>query len=1750
METKKTNFIFILLLSAFSFCYPLHKLYAQGMTPSPVPVITNITPAFGKVGDVVTINGDNFSPTPANNVVFFGGVKATVNTASLTSLQVVVPAGASSLAQVSVTRTDIQRTGLAKNYIPTFNVTFTYIAGSQYVPTVINSVVTFPHTPIAADFNGDGKIDIALNHSENGNVIILYRNISNTAYMSTTIGNLNGVRHIASGDFNNDGKMDLVAVSSTINAYTIFLRNQANTGFDVEDYNLQSQTNPLRIVGVTVNDFNGDGILDLAMTQNNANSVLVLLGSGLGTFQQEGNPITVPSGLINIRSGDLDGDGKADLVIGCYNSNIMSILYRNVNNNGFNTPSNLTVNTPRDMAIADFNNDGKADIAVAQQGTNNILVFTRNAGNTGFQSSMPIAVGLNPFGIAAGDYNGDKNIDLVVSNFNTNNTVNEHKITLLQGDNTGNFSLVSHYPVGNNPTDIVFTDVNGDGMADIVNTNYNSFSVTIHQLTVINNPPTLTDLSPLTIDEDAMQQTVNLAGITDGGEGNQTLTVTATSNNTALIPNPTITYTSPNTTGTLQFTPLPNANGTATITVNVNDGTTTTSKTFVVTVNAINDVPAFTKGSNPSVQLNAGLQTFTNWASQITDGDPEIVQTLEFVLTNDNNALFSVQPAISPTGTLTFTPAMGQIGTANLTVKLTDNGSNVAPNVNESATQTFTISVVNTNNQAPVFTKGADPTVLEDAGLQTVPNWATGIDDGDVTLVQQVTFEIVGNTNPNLFSVPPAVSETGTLTYTPSPNANGTALITLRLRDNGLGTAPNVNVSGNQSFNINVTAVNDAPTFTKGEDISVLNAQAQSFGGWAKNIDDGDPEITQVLTFEVSNDNNGLFSVQPAINLNGTLTFTPAPNANGVANVTVILKDNGSNVAPNVNQSAPQNFVIIIANGVNDAPTFSLGADLTIDENSGLQTRANFATNMDDGDPEVVQTLAFEVTNNNTNLFSVQPTMEADGSLRFEAKPNANGTAEVSVVLVDNGANNAPNVNRSVIKKFNINVTPVNVAPSFLIDRERALQNYYTAGGIQFFYYNYWYFAPLEILNYNTDGAVSREEFATQIEDGDPELTQVLTFNVSNDNNALFDVQPAIAANGRLSYTVKAGALGTANVTVTLSDNGSNVLPNRNTSFPQTFRITVRGKNIVYIDANNNGNFDNGEFPRANTLVQINDFYCVYTNAQGEYDIFFNGNYNLKAVLPDNFTSSNPPTYTGNETGWLANKNFGLVGTPSRDVSIGLYNWFARPGFDTYYSVSFQNKGTQPQSGVITITFDERLQYIATQYSNPPILRRNNTLTYRYENLQPGEWRWFSIRLKVPVREDFILGQTVIYANAKINMTQGEAILVDDVPVNNSFNHCLLIRNAYDPNDKQVIPAGNISPEFVADREFLTYTVRFQNEGTAEAIRVEVRDTLSNLLDLNTLEILGSSHPFNFLLTGNEAVWHFENINLPPKSQDEAGSIGFFTFRIKPKTTVAVGEEIINRSGIYFDFNPPIITNMVKTKVVQDMEAPQIVSLSPLNNAKDVPTNKQLFFSFNEAVKKGQGEILLLEDGKVTQKLDVSSSKVTVTNEIVFIENDNFAQDKTITVQLQQGSFTDVKKNVFAGLTNWTFNNLVRIPPVPTLRAQAGNRNVTLTWNSVFVDNKEILYEVYMYSANAPQRLVGSTSETTLRIEGLENGVTYFFRVKAINTYNGLESGFSEVYGVPQSLDDFSVKLRCSNSIKFLYFFKIVVFYQYKYLLV
>jgi gliding motility-associated-like protein len=657
-----------------------------------------------------------------------------------------------------------------------------------------------------------------------------------------------------------------------------------------------------------------------------------------------------------------------------------------------------------------------------------------------------------------------------------------------------------------------------------------SFNVLV---TALDDPPTITPIGDQVINEDA--QTGLIAFTVGDLETDPSLiTVTGSSDNQTLVQDSDIDlqgFGGPN--WTVQVTPNPNQNGNATITLSVFDGTETTLLDFEVTVNAVNDVPVFAGGPDQTEEEDAGPQSVSNWATGISDGDPELDQALTFDVTNTNNGLFSVQPAISATGTLTYTPAPNTNGSSIVTVSLADNGSGAAPNVNTSADQTFTINITAVND-APVFTKGADQTLSENAGAQSVPGWATGIGDGDPEVSQTLTFS-VSNDNNSLFSVQPAITAGGTLNFTPAPGSNGSAVVTVSISDNGSGVAPNVNTSPQQTFNITVDPINDAPFFTKGADqTDNEDAGAQSISNWATGIEDGDPDVVQSLTFNVSNNNNALFSVQPTISAAGTLTYTPAANANGSTVVTVSLSDSGSDVPPNVNTSAAQTFNITI-DAVNDAPVFVGGSGVTVSENAGPQSVPGWATGISDGDPEVSQTLSFNVSNDNNGLFSAQPVISAGGNLSFTPAAGVSGTATVTVSLSDNGSAAAPNVNTSGPQNFTITVTQINDAPVF------------TKG-------------PNQTIGEDA-GPQTVNGWATGISDGDPDQTQALTFNVTNDDNTLFSTQPAITPAGNLSYTPAANAAGSTIVTVTLSDDGPGSPPDVNTSGPQTFTILINQAN-------------------------------------------------------------------------------------------------------------------------------------------------------------------------------------------------------------------------------------------------------------------------------------------------------------------------------------------------------------------------------------------------------------------------------------------------------------------------------------------------------------------------------------------------------------------------------------------------------------
>ncbi len=665
------------------------------------------------------------------------------------------------------------------------------------------------------------------------------------------------------------------------------------------------------------------------------------------------------------------------------------------------------------------------------------------------------------------------------------------------------------------------------------------FTITV---TSVNDAPSFTKGADQGALEDAGAQTVSgwAADISAGpaNEAGQTLVFTATNDNNDLFETqPSVDPAS----GDLTYTPAADAHGTAMVTVTLSDnggtadgGVDAFSDTFTITVTPVNDAPSFTKGVDQSVLEDAGAQTVSGWAADISAGPAdEAGQVLAFSVTNDNNDLFAVQPQMDiSSGDLTYTPAADAHGTATVTVTLTDDGGTADGGV-DTFSETFTITVTPVND-GPSFTKGADQSVLEDAGAQTVAGWAADISAGPADEASQALTFTLTNDNNGLFTVQPAVDPaTGTLTYTPAADAHGTATVTVTLTDDG-GTADGGVDAFTDTFTITVTPVNDAPSFTKGADQSVLeDAGAQTVAGWGTAISAGPAnEAGQVLTFTLTNDNNGLFAVQPALDpATGTLTYTPVANAHGLATVTVTLTDDGGTADGGVDAFS-DTFTITVS-PVNDAPSFTKGADQNVLEDAGAQTVAGWASDISAGPAnEAGQVLTFTLTNDNNGLFTVQPAVDpTTGTLTYTPVANAHGTATVTVTLTDDGGTADGGVD-AFTDTFTITVTPVNDAPSF------------TKGADQ---------SVLEDA-----GAQTVAGWATAISAGPAnEAGQVLTFTLTNDNNGLFAVQPALdPATGTLTYTPVANAHGLATVTVTLTDDGGTADGGVD-AFSDTFTITV-----------------------------------------------------------------------------------------------------------------------------------------------------------------------------------------------------------------------------------------------------------------------------------------------------------------------------------------------------------------------------------------------------------------------------------------------------------------------------------------------------------------------------------------------------------------------------------------------------------------
>jgi hypothetical protein len=599
----------------------------------------------------------------------------------------------------------------------------------------------------------------------------------------------------------------------------------------------------------------------------------------------------------------------------------------------------------------------------------------------------------------------------------------------------------------------------------------------------------------------------------DSGSGLKVASVTVPGNGSAVILDESA--------GTIRYTPTSNWNGTDTFTYTVTEGSALASATVTVTVTAVNDAPQGVSDAYSTPEDSVLSVPAPGVLANDIDVDGPSLQA-NFVGTNSSHGSVIVYGD----GSFRYTPK-GDYNGADSFLYYVSDGTLESHGV----LVNLTVTPV---NDAPSFTKGVDQTVLEDCGAQTVSRWATNVSAGPSNESGQALNFNVTNSNNSLFAVQPAVSPTGTLTFTPGVAVNGTATLTLTLTDDATrGGAALTTVP--QTFTITVTAINDVPSFTKGADQTVLeDCGLQTVAGWATSISAGPAdESGETLNFNVTNSNNSLFAVQPAVAANGTLTYTPALNMNGSAIVTVQIHDDGGTANGGVDTSVSQTFFLTVSE-VNDAPTAVDDAYPMLEDGILTFTPAQLLSNDVRGTAnESAQNLVLV----DVGAAHVNCIVSLDaGIITVRPTPDFNGTASFSYTIQDNGTTAGTPDPKAASGIVTIMVTAVNDIPSF------------TKGADQ---------TVLEDCGLQTVAG-----WATSISAGPAdEAGQTLGFIVTNDNTTLFSTQPAVAANGTLTYTLALNRNGSATVTICIHDDGGMANASVDTSTPQTFTITVTAVN-------------------------------------------------------------------------------------------------------------------------------------------------------------------------------------------------------------------------------------------------------------------------------------------------------------------------------------------------------------------------------------------------------------------------------------------------------------------------------------------------------------------------------------------------------------------------------------------------------------
>jgi hypothetical protein len=576
---------------------------------------------------------------------------------------------------------------------------------------------------------------------------------------------------------------------------TWYLRNTNSPGSADAGQFTYGSPNSTPVVG----DWNGDGTTTIGVVEQSGGNLLWELRNSNTPGAPDITPFQYGAASYVPLAGDWTGDGTT--TVGAYDPSTATFYLKNTNAPGapdvtvhFGQPGWLPV-------VGDWDGNGTTTIGAVDPTT--MTWYLRNSNTPGAPDITPFVYGAPGWTPVAGDWDGDG-----IWTPGVFDSIGQF------GEPAGSWYITNE---NSNTPGGPATPVASYGAA--------GWSPVPGHWTA---GPTLDPLADAIIDENAGVQTVNLSGISAGGGQQLALAVTATSSNPGLIPTPTVTYTSPDATGSLTYTPVANQSGTATLTLTVrnaggdgvlgNADDNLFSRNFTVTVNRVNQAPT---GTDHTVTLLEG-STYTFAAADFGFGDPNDtppnnlqavkVTTLPAAGTlTDNGAAVTVGQFVSTAdisaGKLVFTPATGASGSAStsFTFQVQDDGGTANGGVDtDPIPRTMTINVTAVNH-API---GTDNTVTTPTGT---PYVFTTADFG---------FSDPNDTPPNNFQAVKVTTlpAAGTLTDDGAAVTAGQLVSTADISAGNLVFTPAISTSGSPSTSFTFQVQDDGGTANGGVD--------------------------------------------------------------------------------------------------------------------------------------------------------------------------------------------------------------------------------------------------------------------------------------------------------------------------------------------------------------------------------------------------------------------------------------------------------------------------------------------------------------------------------------------------------------------------------------------------------------------------------------------------------------------------------------------------------------------------------------------------------------------------------------------------------------------------------------------------------------------------------------------------------------------------------------------------------------------